>query len=677
MKSPKLFIIIFGLIIILASAFISIYFIKLPDVDITTRVILFTLFTINILALFTLIFFVGKNLFYIYIESKKKILGYKFKVKLMTFFVILTLIPSAFLFIAASGLATRYINQLLSPQMKEPFKMSIGLARAFYDNERERALKIAKDISKGKGYPIFDNILVNRYSAIPENPTDTIKEAFLGKEGTEIISNEKGDIIRAAVPEKRGKTNSIITVEIMISEEISKKSARLKEIYEDYLKIEEFKMPLRINFVFILGFLTLMMVFTSIWISIKIARDITIPIQNLAFATEKAASGDLNVHVDINSKDEIGLLIHSFNQMIKQLRENKESLQNAYMESDRRRLYLENILENINSGVIFLDNSGKIVTVNRAVCSILHLKQTDIIGKTYSELVNMFKSDDLADLVRKIEGKEVRQIKKDVKINIKGENVILRIYIFGIREEHSSKALGMLVVFDNITDIVNAQKLITWQEMARRLAHEIKNPLTPIKLSTERLIKKWHQKDADFETVFEKSTKTIISEVESLKRLVDVFSLYGKMPDIHKSPFNIIELIDDITNLYRGYKDLEIKVSIEDNISTVNLDKEQFKRALINIIDNAIKAMDEKGLIHITLKIEEEQLILEIADTGKGIPDIEKEKLFLPYFSTREDGTGLGLAIANKIIGDHGGTIKVRDNYPKGAIFSIYVPINA
>lgn len=676
MKLFRPLIIVFSLLFVVGIiTAVELYFIKLPSVDITTRLLLLSLLTVNILALLTLMFFVGKNLFRLYMERHHKILGYRFRTKLMTIFVILTLIPSAFLFIAASGLATNYISQIFSPQMKEPFYKSVELARTIYDLERERVLFAAQQTLKGR-QPLSKGMSVQKYLKPPHDASDTIKDAFNGKEGTEVISKENGDIVRAAVPDRSGGKRGIVVVEVTLPKTVSERAEKIKELYEDYLKLESFKEPLRLNYIFILGFLTIMIVFTGLWASLKISRGITIPIQSLAMATEKVASGNLDVQVDVKSEDEVGLLISSFNEMVRQLKDNKGSLEKAYIESDKRRLYLENILENINSGVIFLDSTGRILTINKAACSILNVRQPDIIGKNYMELISSLNSEDLVAMVRDIEGKEIREIKKEVKVNINGKILILMVYISGIRESYASGALGMLVVFDDLTDIIKAQKAITWQEIARRLAHEIKNPLTPIKLSTERLIKKWQQKDEDLDAVFEKSTKTIITEVESLRRLVDVFSRYGRMPEINKAPSSIVEIMDAATSLYKGFRDLDIRVAMQEDIPQVNIDAEQFKRVLINIIDNAIKAMNGKGLIDISVKILENNVIIDIADTGHGIRNEEKEKLFIPYFSKRKDGTGLGLAIANKIVTDHGGRILIRDNAPQGSIFTVEIPVS-
>ncbi len=676
MRLMKYFLTVSGLLLLISAiTTVELHFIKLSSVDITTRFILISLLTFNVVALLTLMFFVGKNIFKLYMEKRNKVLGYKFRTKLMTIFVILTLIPSSFLFIAASGLATNYINRIFSPQLKEPFKKSIELVRAFYDFGRQRVLAAAEHAASG-GQPIPSDMSVHKYASLPKDATDIVKEAFKGIKGTEIVTTSKGDIIRAAVPDRSHGGKGVVVVELLLPMSISGKSESLEELYEDYLKIETFRNPLRLNYVLILGFFTLLIVFAGLWVSLKISGGITTPIQNLAMATEQVASGNLDVKVTAKSEDEIGLLITSFNEMVKQLKDSKESLEKAYIESDKRRLYLENILDNINSGVIFLDNSGTILTINKAACSILNIRPEAVKGHNYLSFISSLNSRDIANMVKEMENRVVREIKREVKVNIDGRIAILRLFVSGIRESYTSKAIGMLVVFDDLTDIIKAQKVTAWQEVARRLAHEIKNPLTPIKLSTERLIKKWLHKDDDFDAVFEKSTRTIISEVESLRKLVDVFSSYGKLPEVNKAPVNLPDVVDSVVGLYKGFKDIEISTSVQTEIPLLELDAEQFKRVMVNIIDNAIKAMESKGAIAISLNAQENsKLMIDIADTGPGIKDEVKEKLFLPYFSGRKGGTGLGLAIANKIIADHGGRILVRDNIPRGSIFTIELPL--
>jgi two-component system nitrogen regulation sensor histidine kinase NtrY len=213
--------------------------------------------------------------------------------------------------------------------------------------------------------------------------------------------------------------------------------------------------------------------------------------------------------------------------------------------------------------------------------------------------------------------------------------------------------------------------------VARRIAHEIKNPLTPIRLSTERMQKKWEQKDSDFAEVFQRSTKTIIKEVDSLRSLVDEFSRFGKMPEIVKSPTALDGIIGEIIDLYRDFKRVAIRVSVPEERSVVDMDGEQFKRVLINLFDNAIHAMEEGGTITVSVRFDHpaNKVYIDVADDGPGIREEDKEKLFLPYFSTKDGGTGLGLAIAGKIITEHRGYLRVRDNEPHGTVFTIELPI--
>jgi two-component system nitrogen regulation sensor histidine kinase NtrY len=313
--------------------------------------------------------------------------------------------------------------------------------------------------------------------------------------------------------------------------------------------------------------------------------------------------------------------------------------------------------------------------INGAACTILNIKSEEVINKHYRDLLSKIDSKELETLVSNIEGREFRPVKKEIKAVIGDKRIILFVFITSLRD--SQKYIGLLVVFDDLTEFIEAQKALTWQDVARKIAHEIKNPLTPIKLSTERMIKKWENKDPDFDEVFHRSASTIVKEVESLKKLVDEFSRFGKMPEIIKSPTDIPALIDEVVNLYKDYKGIEIFVSTPDNPPLSELDGEQFRRVLINIFDNAIQAMTNNGMIHVRFNVDipSNKTSIEIADNGPGIRDENKEKLFLPYFSTKKDGTGLGLAIANRIIKEHRGIIKVRDNQPKGTVFTIEIPV--
>jgi len=763
MKTLRFNIIIASVLILTIIAFgVELHYMKLGSISFFTKLTILILLNITIIALFTLIFFVGKSLTKLYLERKNRVLGYKFKTKLVVILVVLTLIPASILFVVSSGLITNYIDRWFAPQLRQPLDSSVEIAKAFYELEKQRALDLAKKVPKGE--TPAGNYTVRHLTEIPKDSTETVRAAFEGKAGAEVISEENGDRIRAVVPENHGgKLKGVIVVESFIPKKITANVENIKDAYEKYLTLESWKVPIKTQYLLILGFLTILVVFMALWVALKIAGGITDPIQSLAQATEQVAAGNLDINVDLNQKDEIGLLVNSFNHMVKELKEGKESLHSAYIESDRRRLFMENILDNINSGVIMLDTAGNVLMINGAASSILNIHPDAALNKHYKDLMSMIKSEGLQNLIKEIEGREFRWIEREVKIAAGDRKAILRVFIKGLKDsqqyigllvvfdditdiikaqkavawqevarriaheiknpltpiklsaerlikkwegrdsdfnqifEHSTKTIireveglkrikglkdsqqyiGLLVVFDDITDIVKAQKAVAWQEVARRIAHEIKNPLTPIKLSAERLIKKWESRDSDFNQIFEHSTKTIIREVEGLKRLVDEFSKFSKMPEIKKTPTNMPMIIDEVVNLYKGYKGVEINVLLPKENPLVELDGEQFKRVMINIFDNAIHAISNKGIIDVRLHFDLSSNIayLDIADDGPGLREEDKEKLFFPYFSTKKDGTGLGLAIANRIIAEHKGYIKVKDKEPKGTIFTIEIPI--
>ena len=663
---------VFFLVII--SFGVELHYMRLQEVPFLTKLILLSLLNLTIIALLVLMFFVAKSLVKLYFERRNKVLGYKFKTKLVVILVVLTLIPATFLFIVASGLITNYIERWFTPQLKQPLDRSIEIAKTFYEIERQKALDYAKSLSTGK--TTAGNYNVRHLADIPENATETVRAAFEGKADVEVLSGERGDTVRAVVPEyKEGKQLGIIVIETSIPKKITDNVENIKAAYENYLTLETWKVPIKVNYLLILGFLTLIVVFMALWVALRIAAGITDPIQSLAQATEQVAAGDLNIKVALNREDEIGLLINSFNHMVKELKDGKESLQAAYLDSDKRRLFIENILDNINSGVIMLDTSGNISMINGAACTILNIKPEEVINKSYRELISMINSEELQNLVMGIEGREFKGVEKEIKAIIGARRASLRVFITSLKD--SQKYIGLLVVFDDLTDIIKAEKAVAWQEIAKRVAHEIKNPLTPIKLSTERMIKKWDNRDTDFDQVFQRSAKTIIKEVDSLRKLVDEFSRFGKMPEINKTPTYIPAIIDEVVNLYKGFKGVEINVSTPDNSPLVELDGEQFRRVMINIFENAVQAIPDTGSINVTLNFDtlSNRAYLNIADNGPGIRDEDKEKLFLPYFSTKKEGTGLGLAIANRIIAEHRGYIRVRDNKPNGAVFTIEIPI--
>ncbi|MFQ5658758.1 MAG: PAS domain-containing sensor histidine kinase, partial [Candidatus Methylomirabilales bacterium] len=243
--------------------------------------------------------------------------------------------------------------------------------------------------------------------------------------------------------------------------------------------------------------------------------------------------------------------------------------------------------------------------------------------------------------------------------------------------DREGQYLGMVVVFDDVTQLIRAQQAMAWGEVARRIAHEIKNPLTPIKLSTQRLRKKFAQRSVDFSGVFDECTQTIIQEVDALKALVDEFTRYARMPSSRPQPADLHTLIEKVVNLYSGVsRSIRLVTVLDPQVPPINLDLDQMKRALVNLVDNAVAAVGQAGEVCLKTQYlpEEGKVLLEVNDTGSGIPPEDRGSLFLPYFSTKKAGTGLGLAIVYRIVTEHSGTIRVEENHPRGTRMIMELP---
>lgn len=623
------------------------------------------------LAMAVLLVAVGKPFLALIRERRQGVLGYKFKTKVTVFFVVVAAIPAGLLFLISTQLGTRYIERIYTPQVRQSFEGSIELAKAYYDEQRLAALSFADIARRGQWVP--KEYEITRLSAPPQDASGIVAAAFETQQPeVEIVSTDQGDIVRAAVPDE----GAVIVLQKHIKRSTTEQIRQIMEAHQDYSKIEAWKTPVKLNYLLLMGFFALTIILTALWLSLKISGWITEPVRDLATATNEVAGGNLNVSVASRREDEMGLLIESFNRMVRQMRQDKESLNSAYASINAAFVNMESIVRNIQSGVITLDALGHIVAINAAACRIFGLKADDTIGRFYPALLGNVNSQELQAMIKGINIKTFQSAEKELSAEISGRKALLRVSITVLRDA-GDEHLGILVVVDDITEVVRAQRALMWQEVAQVMAHEIKNPLTPILLSTERMLKKWERGDADFPVAFERATKAIVKEVHSLKRLVDQFSKFGKLPEIKKIPIELGPLTEEVRSLYQDSEGVTLRIDLPPDIGPVALDQEQFKRVLINIIENAIQAMRGSGLIELGYRLDSEGrvLVVEIADCGPGIRDEDKHRVFQPYQTGKKEGTGLGLAISHRIIEEHGGHIWVRDNQPSGCVFVIELPV--
>jgi PAS domain S-box-containing protein len=434
-----------------------------------------------------------------------------------------------------------------------------------------------------------------------------------------------------------------------------------------------------------LGLFTVLVLFSSMWFALFLSKQVTVPIEALAEGTREVARGNLGHQVDVAATDELGTLVSSFNQMTGQLADSRRqvdeftrSLQQALQEIEQRRQLMETIQENIPTGVLSLDASGAITRANRSVARIFG----DEARKAASLAQVM--GDEAARAVEYLMRKALRlgAASKEIEIALGDRLLHAAVTVSALGPRRSNP--GYVVVIDDLTDLLRAQKAAAWQEVAQRIAHEIKNPLTPIQLSAQRLSRHLERADAqtadaEFSALARECTALIEREVATLKSLVDEFSQFARFPASKPEPAEINAIVSGALDVFAGRLDgVHLRTDLAEHLPQVKADPELMRRVLINLVDNAAEAMEGATYKELTvatrLVADGDTVEIVVADSGHGISPEDKDKLFLPRFSTRGRGTGLGLAIAARIVADHGGAIRAEDNSPVGAKFIVRLP---
>ena len=434
---------------------------------------------------------------------------------------------------------------------------------------------------------------------------------------------------------------------------------------------------------------TVILGFSTTWVALFLSKQVTVPIQALAEATREISRGNFDYRIDVKGQDELGMLVRSFNRMTEQLGEGRrqineftQSLEQAIEERERRRKLMEAILENIPTGVISLNSSGEVARVNSAVPAILGDSARE--ARTLPDLVG----DDAARAVLHLMRRSLRMgvASREIEIATAGRLVRAAVTVSSLGPRLSNP--GYVIVLDDLTDLLRAQKAAAWQEVAQRIAHEIKNPLTPIQLSAQRLLRYLERSSGtqpvaalrtELEKLVAECAGLIEREVHTLKSLVDAFSQFARFPSARLAPEDVNTIVASALDLFHGrLEGVTVRTELAAVLPLVKADRELLRRVLANLIDNAAEAMEGSAIrrMRVATRVDGDgdAVEIEISDSGQGISPEDKERLFLPHFSTKERGTGLGLAIASRIIAEHNGTIRVEDNLPTGTRFVIRFP---
>jgi two-component system nitrogen regulation sensor histidine kinase NtrY len=428
---------------------------------------------------------------------------------------------------------------------------------------------------------------------------------------------------------------------------------------------------------------TLMILVAATWTGLYLAKRITRPIQMLAAAARDIGAGHLDHRLEPETSDEFGSLVEAFNAMAGELSHSRPDLerstravQRQHQEAEARRRYIETVLQRITTGVVSVDAGGLVTTINSAAARLLGLGEGGA-GRPVADLLGRPELAPLAALIERARRVGEEPPAQEIGLAIEGRELHLAAAAARLHGEGGASE-GTVLVFDDITPLIRAQKVAAWREVARRLAHEVKNPLTPIQLCAERLARHFQSAPPATRALVEECTKTIVGEVESLKGLVDEFSQFARMPAPKRIATNLPTLLADTLALYVGlFRDVAIACQSPPDLPLARVDPEQIRRVIINLVDNAIEAMDRKGRVDIELRHAGAERVIRIivADDGPGIPAGEREKLFMPYYSTKRRGSGLGLAIVRRIVAEHGGAIEVADNTPRGTKFILELPL--
>ena len=640
---------------------------------------LFALSTFIFLVLIIFGFVLARSLFKLWVEQKTEKPGAKFKTRLVLSLIGLTLIPAVFLFLFAFGLVNRSIDKWFSVPVDTIFQTTDQIGSEWTSDRMtaargilsQIAAELPEDLDAAAENFLLEAVIVLdaqgeilRSSGTPES-IERLREASRaeGVPNQSAIVEVNGSLIGAAKVEGSDE-EAIVVAAFRTPQYFTEFTTRLATERLNYNELIENQRFYRDTYVYILVLITILVLFAAVWTGLHLSKRITVPIEALAGATREISAGNLDHRVDVQADDELGLLVGLFNDMASQLQVTTQEL-------DERRRYTEIILESIPTGVISIDDEYRVTKMNRAARTMFSAEHAETLDDVFARN----DLDQIGDLLRvsQQEGTRTREMTLTAREQPAHSAVIASPLPTG----------GFVLVVEDLTEVVKAQKATAWREVARRLAHEIKNPLTPIQLSAERIarnLKRLPGVDGKTTGVIQECVDAIVGEVRNLKELVNEFGRVARLPAISREPTPMKELVDRTLALYEDrFNGTVVRTDFPENMPDVWMDGQQIKRVLINLIDNALDAMtgskDKELTIGCELVRDETTARLTVTDTGHGISPEDRDRLFAPYFSTRKEGTGLGLAITSRIVRDHGGYIGAESNGGRGARFVVELPI--
>ncbi len=684
------------------------------------------LLNLDLIGLVVLTLLLSRNLIKAYFERRHRLAGSGFRSKLVAAFIGFSLIPSLLLAFVASRVVDKAVDVWFSDQIDHVMRDAFEVAKMHHVGHITLATNSARAISQEiyredlmaaaqrdlliaavareradhnvAGVEVYSAKMETLTKAFAQDVPMQVLDLPIGQlvlqvittkqELTSVQEAERGRLVRAGVPimsnVRQGEVEGVVVVDAYVSESLLAKMEGIGQRYAEYKQIKAMKNPIKAGAYLFVAIVTVMILFGATWFGFYVARNITVPIQRLAEATEAIAQGDLNVHIEAKATDEIGTLVESFNRMTGDLRTSKAelesvnaSLRRSNVEIERRRAYTQTVVDTIAAGLVSIDRQGIITTFNPSAERILGIWADRVQGRPANETFKELKLDLFQTAYDRMLADHRDTLSLEGQLEMQGRLLTIGVSCSRMKEE-GGRDLGYVLIFEDLTELIKAQKASAWQEVAQRVAHEIKNPLTPIQLSAQRLRKKYYEQASDFDRIFDEATQTIVNEVGSLKHMVDEFSKFARLPTPQLMLGSLNDVVRDVVTLYQNaHRDVELVVDLDEVLPNLKFDREQIKRVLVNLFDNGVQAMNQKGRLWVASRYDgkRRRAIVSVADEGTGISPEDQEKLFVPYFSRKRTGTGLGLAISRRIITDHEGQISAANNQPKGAVFTFELPV--
>ncbi len=681
----------------------------------------FGLLNINIIILIGLIWLIFRNIGKLFLERRRRVLGARLKTRLVLAFCAFSIIPTLMLFFISALYINSSFDKWFSLKIQNTLEASLEITHTYYKNTDQTAthfarhladeirIRCAQELSRMRMSPALKRFLRHERELfaidalefyygpffdymMAEKASQSLHLMYKKASGKDLDKVSRGefvsvveaakfgDIIRSFAPvwsmgEEEKRVIGIVVVNFYVPLSLRTRVDEIASVYDDYKGTNPLKYPMKTTYLVILIMITLVIVFVAIWIGLFMARELTDPVARLVQGATEVGSGNLDVEILSAGFDEIAVLVGSFNKMTKDLRDNRERLNAARFDLEKRSGELEAILANIETGVLAVGIEGDVTLFNDAVGELLGFQ---VLHRPmhYRDLPLSPELMQLLDKAFSCMQKNEARIERVSWSMQTAEGYNRTLSATATRVMGASSHTGVVVVIDDVTRAIHAQREMAWREVARRIAHEIKNPLTPIKLSAQRLKRRFRDHGGPDGALLAECTDTIVQHTDALKEMVDEFSNFARLPEVSPAPADIVQALTEVLGLYEQAHPSTRFVKHFQTVPVFDFDYEQMKRVFINLCDNAIAACSEHAAIEVTTRFDKELelAIVEFSDNGPGMPEEVRVRVFEPYFSTKKEGTGLGLAIVKRIINDHDGFIRVRSVPGGGTHFVIELP---